>query len=364
MALLALILFATAACGALQRVDWPKVAQCGPDVSDLVGVVSRVLLADGDDAESVSDRGRGELEQLAANHGANVVACVIDRLVRDWTAPGASQDAVRIAGAERGRAFLQDVGTETEPISALQTGDADMLIALISDTQLVSPADLYKLGLALELNGQHCAAAWDKEAPAIVVIDREDKLPAGAHPFVFVDEASDQGWLAVHYFDPVRQVPAARVFVPTASGFNDGTASVAEAASHEVVEAMVDPRVNLWLPHPGPGRAGVEMALEIADMPQDHYFVEAAGTRWRMSNFVNQFYFEPGYLPPGTKVDHLGSLSGPGQIGPEGYAIVRARDAESGKWVSWSEDARDNRDSLAPHKLQPMARSVRRLMGA
>lgn len=91
-------------------VDWPKVAKCGPNVDDVVGAVERVLLSDG--TGSLSDRAKHELEQLAQQHGANTVACLVDLIVQQWTSPGAAQLPDRIAGASRGRGFLSAAGVE------------------------------------------------------------------------------------------------------------------------------------------------------------------------------------------------------------------------------------------------------------
>ena len=95
------------------QVNWPKVLQCGPNVSDLVGVVSRVLLADGgSDHATISVRAKSELEALARDYGPGTVACIVDRLVRDWRAPGATMEPNRVAAASRGEDFLRVVGVE------------------------------------------------------------------------------------------------------------------------------------------------------------------------------------------------------------------------------------------------------------
>lgn len=105
--------FGIGGCGTLAQVDWPRLVQCGPGVSDIVAIVSRILLADGS-ASTISDRGKAELQGLANEYGASTVACMIDRLRQDWTAPGAAQDSTRIAAAQRGSRFLADVGTQVE----------------------------------------------------------------------------------------------------------------------------------------------------------------------------------------------------------------------------------------------------------
>jgi hypothetical protein len=95
-------------------IDWPRVVQCGPDISDIIGAVTRILLSDNheSDAATLSGRAKDELSGLARTHGPDTVLCVIERLVNDWTAPGAASDPTRALGAARGQAFLDEVGVD------------------------------------------------------------------------------------------------------------------------------------------------------------------------------------------------------------------------------------------------------------
>lgn len=101
-------------CGPLSRVDWPKVATCGAPAGDeIIGTVSRVLLQDGH-SPSLGDAARGELEDLAREHGPKLIACLVHELVDAWTSPGAAYEPTRAAGAARGQGFLDAVGTTIE----------------------------------------------------------------------------------------------------------------------------------------------------------------------------------------------------------------------------------------------------------
>lgn len=93
-----------------QPVNWPAYTDCAPEVSDLVGTVSRILLGDGDaDHRDIGDRAKDELTDLARAHGADTVACLVQQVVSDWTAPGAAQEPLRLSAAARGQDFLRDV---------------------------------------------------------------------------------------------------------------------------------------------------------------------------------------------------------------------------------------------------------------
>lgn len=233
-----------------------------------------------------------------------------------------------------------------------------LLFALIAETTLVTPADLYKLSKALEQNAQHCAADWQREAPAVVVCQSRTALPTFCQPIVFIDDDTDPGLLAVHYWNPILLAPAARVWVNRASGLVSGPYSVSEGASHEIVEALIDPRCDLWTDCPG--RVGVDIALEVGDPVQDAYLIDGVA----VTNYVTPAYFDTrladpataaSFLEQGGRFDRLGTLARAGTIGPEGYAVFR--DATH----RWIEDA----SGPAASKPKPgaghfMARTVRR----
>jgi len=96
-------------------INWPGVVQCEPGISDLVSTVSRILIGDGpEDQKTISARGKDALEELARTHAPGVVACVVERVVHDWTSPGAAPEPRRLAAAARGRSFLNAVGTDAQ----------------------------------------------------------------------------------------------------------------------------------------------------------------------------------------------------------------------------------------------------------
>jgi hypothetical protein len=221
----------------------------------------------------------------------------------------------------------------------------------VSETRLVSQSDLYALSLALELNASHCAKAYEREAPAIVVIGdtgkRLSKLPPECFPVLFVEDDGANGQtLGEHWFEYDKQIPVARVIVNNTSGLNTGSNSVSETASHEVLEAMCNPMLAGWYPHPT--RTGVEVAYENCDPRQDHYEVEVKGTRWKMSNFVTPQWFMRAYVNNPAAVRYLIETEGygldwlkrcqvPGEVGSEGYMVLRRR-LDDGSYETWSED--------------------------
>lgn len=191
---------------------------------------------------------------------------------------------------------------------------------LIDESKGVTGGDMFGMSSALERNAAHLAAAWSMVAPTVELWPKRKPLPTGYWPIYFVDETSDSpDSLAVHYVDMHR--PTGRVYVGNTSGLNEGRNSVCEAASHELLEMMVNPRLNKW--RDMPGRPGWRVALEVCDAVQTHYTIDIDGIGWKVANFVTRAWFEPDALGPDDGPhDHLGELTEPGEIGPEGYAIL------------------------------------------
>lgn len=217
-----------------------------------------------------------------------------------------------------------------------------MIAALISETRMISPSELYRLREALLVNATHLAEAYMLSAPPqVVVIDKDSKLPEGCFPIVFVGEGGKPGTLGEHWFDGRRGVPAARVFVENTTALNSGPYSVSEVASHELLEAVTNERLAIWIEHPR--RPGVQIAYECADPTQDHYPVRVHGTDWLVSNFVTPFWYQSRWVGAhddvavlerdfGYGLDWCKRLKQPGEISGEGYAVFRDKSHPERRW--------------------------------
>jgi len=93
---------ALTSCNGQGGVDWPRAAKCA--AAPAADVLRRVV--------DVLERGadRPSLDELARQHGAEVVACVLDDLFRVGTRVGAASEQVELS--QRARAALDLVGTE------------------------------------------------------------------------------------------------------------------------------------------------------------------------------------------------------------------------------------------------------------
>jgi hypothetical protein len=247
-----------------------------------------------------------------------------------------------------------------------------MQFVLVSESPAIKPSWLYRLAKALEINLGHCADAHDLKHPAVDVIDKAgDSLPRGCHPIVFTDQQKP-GFLGIHSWDPFRKAAIGKVFVTTGSGLMVGRYSIPESAAHEALEAFLNPRLDRWIDHPT--REGIQMPEEACDVLQTHYFVRVPGSseQWPVANFIHPHYFskhlaqDPEQLArffrDGGRLDHSGELKRPGEVGSQGYTILRERVA--GRWRVWNEGPEGNALSFdaAAAKDHPLSRT--RLLGA
>ena len=100
------------------------------------------------------------------------------------------------------------------------------------------------------------------------------------------------------------------------------------AASHELLELLADPLVNLSAEGVFQGKPAW-FALEVCDpVAGDEYEIDDVP----VANFVLPSWFWPGSLPDETLVDFLGRLADPFTLSPGGHATLCM---ELGRWQPW-----------------------------
>ena len=141
----------------------------------------------------------------------------------------------------------------------------------------------------------------------------------GHWAMVFLDNADQAGALAYHDLTP-DGLPEAKVFVKTTLDNHD---LVSVSASHELVEMLVDPAINLMSTGPDPK---VVYAYESAD-PVEALSFMVNGIA--MTDFVYPSYFEVFHKPGSVQFDRLKKINKPFQILSGGYQII----FKNGKWT-------------------------------
>jgi hypothetical protein len=158
------------------------------------------------------------------------------------------------------------------------------------------------------------APIWATPAKLI----KTDGFQKGAWAIVFLDDADQADALAYHDLTP-DGLPISKVFVRTTLQNKD---LVSVSASHELVEMLVDPAINLMTTGPNPK---LVYAYESAD-PVEALSFDVDGIP--MSDFVYPSYFEVFHPTGSVRFDQVGAVKKPFQILAGGYQIV----FRNGKW--------------------------------
>lgn len=175
--------------------------------------------------------------------------------------------------------------------------------------------DLDKLIAAMqEYVDKHVAPVWGTPAKLV----KTKGFVKDQWAMVFMDDADQPGALAYHDLTP-SGLPLSKVFVKTT--LKDGEL-VSVSASHELVEMLVDPAINMMTTGPDPK---IIYAYESAD-PVEALSFKVKGIP--MSNFVYPSYFEVFHKTNSVQFDHMKAISKPFQILKDGYQIV----FKNGKW--------------------------------
>lgn len=176
--------------------------------------------------------------------------------------------------------------------------------------------DLNKLLAALQKFVNNCVVpVWG--TPANLV--RTTGFVKGSWALVFLDNADQADALAYHDLTP-DGFPVSSVFVKTIA---DDKSSLTSATSHELVEMLVDPAINLYTTGPDPK---LVYAYESADPVEEESF-KIDG--FEMTDFVYPSYFENFHKPKSTQFDYMKKVSRPFQILKGGYQIVFRNGKES-----------------------------------
>jgi hypothetical protein len=161
---------------------------------------------------------------------------------------------------------------------------------------------------------KHVAPVWGTPAK----LTKTTGFVANTWAMVFLDKADAPGALAYHDLTP-DGLPLSKVFVKTTI---DAHELVSVSASHELVEMLVDPAINLMTTGPD---LKATYAYEAAD-PVEALSFSVNGIP--MSDFIYPSYFEIFRKANSVPFDHLNKVRKPFQILAGGYQIVM----KNGKW--------------------------------
>lgn len=151
-----------------------------------------------------------------------------------------------------------------------------------------------------------------------------------------------KGALAYHDLTP-EDLPIAKIFVKTTLADKE---LVSVSASHELVEMLVDPAINIMTTGPN---SKVTYAYESADPVEDSSFPV---NRIQMSDFVYPAYFEAFRKPRSVQFDHMKLVTKPFQILKGGYQIVMKNGKEKDMFGSKAKKKRFKKEDRRGHRSE------------
>jgi hypothetical protein len=168
---------------------------------------------------------------------------------------------------------------------------------------------------------KHVAPLWFFEPWPVRFYTKEKDVPKDSLAIVLLEDADEADALGYHYETPTGR-RYGRVFtrhlLDSGGTIHQSPYSISVVLSHEVIEAFVDPDINIW----AEGRPGEMWAYEPCDpVQQDAYRVRVDGRMVYVSNFVLSTWFDL-ENPPDTRFDYLDTLDKPFTITSGGYAVV------------------------------------------
>jgi hypothetical protein len=181
---------------------------------------------------------------------------------------------------------------------------------------------------------EHFEPAWGIGAE-LVFVPRKRKPPRHAYRIDVKDKAQpeDAGYFGYHFQED--GYPIASIFADVDLK-DDGT--ISDTMSHEILEMLVDPAVNLYAYRPASGDIPDRgYFYEVCDPVQCvHYKIDGV----KVTNFVYPSWYEYVWPRGSRKFDHLGKIKEPFEILKGCYADVR----EPGEWKTiWGSDKQERK---------------------
>ena len=191
-------------------------------------------------------------------------------------------------------------------------------IAVVNQSTVVKDGDASAWTDALQTQvSQDFFPVWGVDAK-LTFLPGGKTAPAGNWVLAILDNADQAGALGYHDITP-DGLPLGKVFAKTTIG--DGGA-VSVTASHELLEMLGDPDINLTAElDDGSGSPSKFYAYEVCDPCEDDQFGYKINNVL-VSDFVYPAYFESFRKPNSTQFDHGKKITAPFTLLAGGYMGV------------------------------------------
>jgi len=194
---------------------------------------------------------------------------------------------------------------------------ANIKIAVINASTVLKDSDVKAVVPALQTQvHRDFAAAWGIDAD-LTVVAKDSKPPAGSWWLVILDDSDQAGALGYHDLTGAG-LPLGKVFA--GSDLKLGYQWTV-TASHELLEMLADPDINLTAFVESSDKAGVLYAYEVCDACEaDEFGYKINGTL--VSDFVYPAWFESFRKKSSTQFDHGKRIKKPFGLLKGGYIGV------------------------------------------
>ena len=191
------------------------------------------------------------------------------------------------------------------------------LIALVNASTTLADTDIAVVIPSLQTQvSQHFSPAWGMDA-TVQFVPKGSQPPAGSWWLVALDNSDQAG--ALGYHDLTNEgLPLGKVFAATDALYSE---KWTVTASHELLEMLGDPEIDLTVFVQSSDTAGTIYAYEVCDACEaDAYAYDINGVT--VSDFVFPSFFESFYQGKNVQFDYSNKITTPFQILSGGYLSI------------------------------------------
>jgi hypothetical protein len=224
-------------------------------------------------------------------------------------------------------------------------------ISVINESTVLADADVVPVVAALQKQvSNDFRPVWAMDAE-LSIVPRGTQPPSGNWWLVLLDDSDQANALGYHDLT-TDGLPIGKVFA--ASDLKAGT-SWTVTASHELLEMLGDPNINLTVFVQNSNTAGVLYAYEVCDACEDDslgYQVDNV----LLSDFVYPAWFESFRTEGSTQFDRMNKIQNPFQLLVNGYIGIFTVNSGSG----WTQQTAEKRPTNALNRGNVGTRRERR----
>lgn len=191
-------------------------------------------------------------------------------------------------------------------------------IGVFNESTVLSDAEVKKHVVAIQHQIRNeWANIWGYDAD-LIFMPKNAPPRSGMWHAVYLDNADQAGALGYHDLTP-EGLPLGKIFAKTTLDYK-GLVSV--TASHEILEMLGDPDVNLIAMGTDPGGNPKFYAYEVCDAVEADNFGYASVNGVMVSDFVTPAWFESFRTQGSTLFSYKKNVNAPFQLAPGGYIGV------------------------------------------